>query len=123
MISVSWRARDVPLAIGGAVAVGEVAQRLVGRILVDAEPMRGVVTDDMLVVLGANVPWVDGIVYIGREPEVPGLWMDTRLVPNVPVELLRRVQQSPFVWLSAHRIDLTAVEAFDLEHLRAWAGV
>lgn len=121
MITVSWSPREVPLAIDGAVAVGDVARRWARRLL--ADPPQGVVTDDALVVLGPEVPWVDGLVYIGREPGVPGLWMDTRLSPSVPADLLRRTRPGPFVWLPDRRIDVTAVDRFDADHLRAWAGL
>ncbi|MCB9694928.1 MAG: hypothetical protein H6736_24245, partial [Alphaproteobacteria bacterium] len=74
MIQVGWSLRDVPLAPVGMLATGAAAARLAERVS-RRRDLRGVVTDDVLVVLGTDLPWVDGAVYLG-EP-ASGLYTDT----------------------------------------------
>ena len=46
----------------------------------------------LLVVLGEEkwLPWVDGVVYLGHDPESPTLLFPTNLEPSVPAALLER---------------------------------
>jgi len=38
----------------------------------------------------AALPWVDGAVYLGRDPEAPRLLVPATLTPDVPIALLER---------------------------------
>jgi hypothetical protein len=55
----------------------------------------------LLVILGEEkrLPWVDGVVYLGRDSESPSLLFPTNLEPSVPAALLQRsvalVQNGP----------------------------
>jgi hypothetical protein len=46
----------------------------------------------VVVILGeeARLPWVDGVVYLGRDPEAPGVLLPTRQRPALPVDLFAR---------------------------------
>lgn len=94
MIAIAWSDRSVPLAPAGAWADGDVAVRLADRLLrmpVTARTrLEGVSTEDTLVVFGAaeDLPWVDGITYLGRDPAAPSLLVPTRQSPNVSMALL-----------------------------------
>jgi hypothetical protein len=46
---------------------------------------------ELLVVLGASdeLPWVDGISYLGRDASAPLLLLPTQLAPSVPAILLQ----------------------------------
>lgn len=39
---------------------------------------------------GASLPWADGIVYLGVDPEAPALLLPARLRPSVHPQLLER---------------------------------
>ena len=46
----------------------------------------------LLVILGEEkrLPWVDGVVYLGRDSQSPSLLFPTNLEPSVPAALLER---------------------------------
>ena len=46
----------------------------------------------LLVILGEEerLPWVDGIVYLGHDPQSPSLFFPTTVEPSVPPALLER---------------------------------
>lgn len=46
----------------------------------------------LLLILGEEkeLPWVDGVVYLGHESELPSLLFPTNLAPSVPTALLER---------------------------------
>ena len=46
----------------------------------------------LIVLVGAraDLPWIDGIVYLGRDPAAPALLLPTTLAPDVPPALLER---------------------------------
>ncbi|MFS8071489.1 MAG: hypothetical protein ACMG6S_34395, partial [Byssovorax sp.] len=54
--------------------------------------LTGVAGPSLLIALGDGdaLPWVDGVVYLGRDPRAPSLLVPTALAPNVPVALLER---------------------------------
>lgn len=87
-----WVPREPPLVAGGVVGRGDVAVRLVERLLAgDLADLEGVGGDGLVVVLGPQdrLPWVDGASYLGRDPEAPALWLPTRVSPTVPVDWLQ----------------------------------
>jgi hypothetical protein len=100
-VAVGWRSRDEPLAVVGAAAAGDAARALATRVLARTDEalakLRGVASarssDTVaIVVLGdaADLPWLDGIVYLGRDPRAPSLLVPTFLEPDVPIELVER---------------------------------
>jgi hypothetical protein len=79
-------------AAARAAAAVALATRLLAR---DDDALRrlaGAAAPGLLVILGdaADLPWVDGIVYLGRDPGAPALLLPTALAPDVPAPLLER---------------------------------
>jgi hypothetical protein len=52
----------------------------------------GVATPESLFVLGAvdDLPWVDGVAYVGRDPDAPALLLPTTHAPSVHPALLQQ---------------------------------
>jgi hypothetical protein len=95
-LRVTWAPRATPLAARAAVAQGAAARAL-GRRLLDGDDERlallsAVAGRDLLLVLGDSddLPWVDGVTYLGSERETPALLVPTALAPSVPVAVLDR---------------------------------
>jgi hypothetical protein len=117
LLPVTWRLREKPLAPIAAAAVGRRARALAPRLLAREDAalarLHGVAGKDVLVVLAeaADLPWLDGIVYLGRDPEAPALLVPTILEPEVPIALVeralvRRAQTSPLAVLpDAERLE------------------
>lgn len=96
MSPVVWRPRAVSLEPTGAVAEGAVASLLARRLGDRADRWRGVAGPGLLVVLGDGVPWVDGLTWLGADPEAPGaLWPTDRTCSPHPVRVLT-------AWREAH---------------------
>ena len=95
-VSLTWRPRDRALTPVAVSAAGPVSHALVERLLErDDEELgglRGVAGEGILAVLGEEeqLPWVDGVVYLGREESSPSLLVPTNLEPLVPLPLLER---------------------------------
>ncbi|APR84264.1 Hypothetical protein A7982_09613 [Minicystis rosea] len=95
-IPVAFRPRAVPLGILAAAARDAAAVALAKRLLARDDAalaaLTGVSAPGLLVVLGdaATLPWVDGVVYLGRDPEAPSLLLPTALEPDVPAPLFER---------------------------------
>ncbi|RKH50620.1 hypothetical protein D7X96_25025 [Corallococcus interemptor] len=95
-LPVRWRPRALPLepvAVAGvgpvALALGQRASRAGDAVLAS---WTGVAGPDVLVLLGASdsLPWVDGAVYLGRDPLAPALLLPCALEPDVAPSLLER---------------------------------
>jgi hypothetical protein len=95
-VAVAWGPRDEPLAPLAVAARGRAARALAARLARcdDATLARltGVAGPSLLIALGDGdvLPWVDGVVYLGRDPRAPSLLLPTALAPDVPVALLER---------------------------------
>jgi hypothetical protein len=95
------------LAPAAVVAQGEVARLLARRLLAldDAALARlqGVSGEGVLLVLGeeAVLPWVPGVLYLGREPEAASLLLPTTLGTVMPAALLERALLQRFPQLGA----------------------
>jgi hypothetical protein len=94
MHTLAWRERAHGLAPAGLVAGGVALPALLRELgRRDAASLPGLsvlATPSLLVLLGdaERLPWVDGVAYCAPEPEAPGLWLPTRLAPNLPPDLL-----------------------------------
>jgi hypothetical protein len=95
-VGVRWVPRSEPLAPCACVARGDVAHAL-GRALLAWDAARlarieACAGDGVLVVLGegAELPWLDGIVYLGRDEAAPHLLLPTNSRPDVPIDLFAR---------------------------------
>lgn len=95
-VSIAFRPRAVPLAPAAAAARGGAARALAERLLDrDDEALAklaGVWAPGLILVMGEAdlLPWVDGVVYLGRDPGAPALLLPTALSPDVPAPLLER---------------------------------
>lgn len=90
--------RGEPLDPVCAIALGAPAVALARRLLAleDARlaTMRGVASTSaargLLAIMGDDLPWVDGITYLGRDPAAPRLLLPTTLATDLPVALVER---------------------------------
>ena len=95
-IPLEWHPREIPLKPVAVCVQGEPARRMARRLLaLDAEALaglQGVSGAGVLVLLAEAdlLPWVDGALYLGREPAAPGLLLPTMLLPSAPLPLLER---------------------------------
>jgi hypothetical protein len=95
-ISVVWRPRRRPLDPAGVAARGEAARALARRLLAREDEalarLSGAASPELLVVLGdsADLPWVDGAVYLGKDAAAPSLLLPTTREPSVPLPLVER---------------------------------
>jgi MoxR-vWA-beta-propeller ternary system protein len=96
LLPVAWRAREEPLVPVAVAARGLAASALASRMLArDDETLGrwlGVAAPSLLLVLGegAELPWADGVLYLGRDPEAPALLLPTTLQADVPAALLQQ---------------------------------
>jgi hypothetical protein len=92
-VTPTWRPHPNPRAPSGLVAFDSAVRRLLDRLSMTPDaPLRlGSFGQYALVVLGpeADLPWVDGALYVVDSPEAPGLFLPTTLEPSVPVGLVR----------------------------------
>ena len=91
----TWRPRFTPLVSVGVAARGTAATSLGHRLLRDPDSLshyKAVGAPGLLIILGEEkrLPWVDGVVYLGHDPESPSLLFPTNLEPSVPAALLER---------------------------------
>ena len=93
---VTWRPRPNPLEPAGVAARGMAARALARRLLARGDEelarLRGVAGPELLIALGAaaDLPWVDGVSYLGREAGAPLLLLPTTREPAVHPQLLER---------------------------------
>jgi hypothetical protein len=93
---VTWSPRTEPLAALAVAAVGPVCLVLARRALEADEQQlgawNGVAGEGVLILLGAteSLPWVDGAVYLGRDPAAPSLLLPCALAPDAAPSLLER---------------------------------
>lgn len=86
-VTVTWRDRAVPLSPSAALGLGPVATALGERLerLSDGElgQLEAAAGSEALLVLGAAeaLPWVDGVIYLGRDPRAPSLLLPTAVEP------------------------------------------
>lgn len=96
LLPLRWRVREPPLEPVAAAATGEAARALAERLLAMPDErlaaLSGVAGTEVLVVTGerGDLPWVDGVQYLGRDPQAPGLLLPTTLSPAVPLPLVER---------------------------------
>jgi hypothetical protein len=101
MLQVGQAPRAEPLTPSAVLGLGPSALSLGSRLLelsdAHLQRLRGVAGEQLLLVLGAaeDLPWSDGVIYLGREPDAPELLLPCALAAEVPAPLLSRA-------LSAH---------------------
>ncbi len=98
VVPFAWRIREEPLEATAAAALGPAVRGFVTRLLAREDEalarLRGVVANrgTAVVVLGETreLPWFDGVRYLGRDARAPSLLVPTLLEPDVPIELVER---------------------------------
>lgn len=106
-VPLEWPLRPEPLAPVAVVALGAVAPLLARRLLAlddtGLERLQGVGGEGMLLILGetAALPWVPGVLYLGREPEAASLLLPTTYTVSVPAALLERALHQRFPQLGS----------------------
>jgi hypothetical protein len=106
-VSLAFAPRVAPLAPRGVVGFDEVAKALARRLLALPDEalaaLAGVHGDGTLVVLGEEeaLPFVDGVVYVGREDGVASVLLSTTEAPNVAVRWLDALLREHDVTLPA----------------------
>jgi hypothetical protein len=101
-VAVGWTPREEPLlpcaAAAWAAAARAMAERLLGLDDATLGRLSGVAGAGVVVVLGeaADLPWVDGVSYLGRDAAAPSLLLPTNARPSVPVALFERALAGRF---------------------------
>jgi len=96
LLPVSFRPRATPLAPVAVAARGRAAAALATRLArrddAGLARLSGVSGPGFLLVIGAaeDLPWIDGVVYLGKDPAAPSLLLPTALEPDVPAPLFER---------------------------------
>mgnify|MGYP006928210650 CR=1 FL=1 len=130
-LPVQWVPRSTPLEPVAALAFGPVAIRMGQRILeTGTGSLRGLGAGDHLFVTGPPelLPWVDGVVYLGADPDETKLWTPTRLGPDRPAALVLRsickdlgLEGTVAVWPGlSMALPVSRARALDARALAAW---
>jgi hypothetical protein len=130
---IRFRERRSPLEAIAVYAEGAVAHALIEQLAAASGErigaLRGVARADCAVLLGPalELPWVDGVLYLGRDERAPQLLLPTYCEPELPCELLERrvlaAAQPPPIAVVPCAQRLVAVgqaRALDRAALRAW---
>jgi hypothetical protein len=100
LLEIKWQSRLDTLEPSALLAVGETARRLREKLLsLDDEKLsalQGVFAENMLFIVGADLPWVDGVIYLGKDTEAPSIFLPTNLLPNIPLDLFEKSLLSRF---------------------------
>ena len=91
-----WIERPTPLKPIACAAKNDKATNLLRQLLEYSEnaltQLQGVASDKHVVIEGPieSLPWCDGVIYLGKEPDEPRLWMNTTLQSKDPSMWLRQ---------------------------------
>lgn len=100
MIALAFAEREEPLAPAAALGRGPVARALLARVLERSDgrlaALRGVGAPGLVCLLGDELPWVDGVDWLGRDPAAPSLLLPTALAPSAPARTLERALLARF---------------------------
>jgi len=78
------------------VGLGPIARALASRLMLLSDDqlgkLRGCAGGGIIAVLGEakDLPWADGVAYLGRLPDAPRLLIPTMLRPNVAMDIFER---------------------------------
>ena len=89
---IAWVPRAEPLTPRGAFAAGPMVVPWVKRLLkatdVALACWSGVGDRQRVLVIGEGLPWVDGLVWLGVDPEAPGLYLPCVRVTEIHPALI-----------------------------------
>ncbi|MCP4220633.1 MAG: hypothetical protein GY765_38755 [bacterium] len=114
-IPIRWIPKEPPLPLHGLFAGGPALEPLVKRLLRCPEKdrllLRGVCGEDFIVLLGPDsiLPWVEGLIYLGRYKEAPGLYLPTLRVPAVDAALVVEALEAVGMKLPALLLEKPAI--------------
>jgi hypothetical protein len=96
--TIEWRPREPPLLPCAVAAQGDAAIALARRAATSGRSLSCVAANGLIVLLGSaeDLPWVDGALYLGRDPNAPNLLLPTALAPTVPADLVERALTKRF---------------------------
>ena len=87
-----WIPREPPLVPAALWAAGETLHLLENRLhgLSDRRLQRlsCVRTREGMLLLGDDLPWLEGVVWLGRDPEAANVWMPVHLATDIPAGVL-----------------------------------
>jgi hypothetical protein len=127
-LSVTWRLRAPPLPPTVAVGIGPAALGLCDAALRRTDEqlaaLRGLAGDGLLCLVGEDLPWADGVRWLGACPEAPGLYLPTRAMPSVhPMLLARALGGAPPLAVlpeAGLRLPLNRARPVQRDRLLAW---
>lgn len=95
-MTIHWSPRWPPLEPLAVVAEGTTASALLVRLGDDPRlpTWTGVFAEGVVVLLGADLPWSEGVEYFGRETPESWLLVSTAFVPDVPSSWLEHRYRS-----------------------------
>jgi len=142
MISISSRVREPALVPCAALALNDAVPPLLARLLELDEArlsrLRAVHGNGFLLVQGtsSDLPWSDGLLYLGKDEAAPRLLLPTALAPNVPSPLFERAlarhcqkgpHPLPAPWAVSFEpprlISVAEARPVSLDRARAWLAV
>jgi hypothetical protein len=136
-MEIAFAPRAAPLDPAAVIGTGPVARALAQRLLrmpdADLAALRGVAGDGLIALMGetAALPWVDGVVYLGRDADAPRLLLPTTLRPAVAVDVFERAiarlagwPGNPWAVLAAPPRVIPLADALPVErdHVVRWLG-
>lgn len=135
-ISLTWTPRDVPLAARAVAAVGEVARALGRRLAllddVSLGALAALASSEVLVVVGdeSELPWIDGVTYLGRDESAPDLLLPTAMAPSVPPAILETAIKArcagaapvAVLWSPPLIVPCGEARSIDRARLMSWLG-
>lgn len=94
-LKIEWVNRFDALAPQALIAFGAATRLRVKLLTLDDEKLanlQGVFAENLLFVSGAaeNLPWADGVIYLGRDAQAASILLPTNLRPNVPVDVFEK---------------------------------
>ena len=136
-MDIAFAPRTDCLEPAAVIGTGPVARTLAKRLLrmadADLTALRGVAGDGLIVLMGeaAALPWVDGVVYLGRDADAPRLLLPTTLRPTMAADVFERAiarhaggHASPWAILAAPPRVIPLADALPVErdHILRWLG-
>jgi MoxR-vWA-beta-propeller ternary system domain bpX5 len=136
-VDITFAPRADSLDPAAVIGTGPVARTLAQRLLrlpdAGLAALRGVAGDGLIALMGeaTALPWVDGVVYLGRDADAPRLLLPTTLRPAVAVDVFERAiarhagqQASPWAILGAPPRVIPLADALPVEraHVLSWLG-
>ena len=119
--SIVWSRREPPLAAAAVVATGNALSSLRTATIrgLERQELRAVGGDDWLVVLGSELPWADGSIYLGWDS---GILVPTTALPSPPAAILRPGYPTQASWFCCRSVCCCPKLRSGQLILRSWAA-